>query len=332
LRRPTSTFRPRRCPPPGDLGSLRCPHAVAPAVRFDERIAGQAVRKDVDMFAVQIVLAVAERRRVSRERLLHGSPIADRVGARNVPVSWDAYVQIVDRLMAAVGGSEAMAEVGGELTTVTPQVSAFAAHFVSPHRLARFFARVLDPRIWPCMRITYEELGGNVIRVAHKVPVHYREGASVFTAGIGAWRTTPCRLGLPPAEMMDVDIGPHQGVYVMRLPESVTVPARARRRALEAFARFAVDELETEVAAIERAFTTDGVGGRDAHARIVSKWGVTPREREILSLLVDGYANKDIATHLGCATKTVEMHVSSLMRKSGARARSEIVSAFWRTH
>ena len=302
------------------------------AVRFDERFVGPAVRKDVDMFAVQIALAVAERRGVPRDRLLRGSPIADRIGVRNAPVSWDAYVQIVDRLMAAVGGAEALAEVGGDLTTVTPQVSAFAALFVSPRRLARFFARVLDPRIWPCIRITYEELGGNVIRAVHKVPAHYREGVSVFTAGIGAWRTTPCRLGLPPAEMLDVDIGPRQGIYVMRLPESATVPARARRRALEAFARFAVEELETEVATIEHAFTADVVGEREAHARVATKWGVTPREREILSLLVHGYGNKDIANHLGCAVKTVEMHVGNLMRKSGVRARAELVSAFWRTH
>jgi DNA-binding CsgD family transcriptional regulator len=287
------------------------------------------MKKDVDMTAVEIVLAMAERRGVPRARLLRGSPLADRVGARDVPVTWDAYVQIVDRLKDAVGGHDAMADVGAELAAVTPHVSEFAAVFVSPLRLARFLARVLDPRIWPCVRITFDELGGNVARAVHEVPEHYREAASVFAAGIGAWRTLPTRLGLPPAEMLDVDVGPRRGAYVMRFPEPVPVPARVRRRALEAFARFAVEELEVESAAAGHAFVVAGAGERDAHARAMARWGVTPREREILALLVHGYANKDIANHLGCAPKTVEMHVSNLMRKCGVRARAELVSSFW---
>jgi NarL family two-component system response regulator LiaR len=42
---------------------------------------------------------------------------------------------------------------------------------------------------------------------------------------------------------------------------------------------------------------------------------LTPREREVLQLVVEGYANKQIARRLGIAEKTVKTHVSSVLQK-----------------
>jgi DNA-binding NarL/FixJ family response regulator len=47
----------------------------------------------------------------------------------------------------------------------------------------------------------------------------------------------------------------------------------------------------------------------------------TPREQEVLELLVDGRANKEIAEPLGIAIRTVKSHVAKLMRKVGVRNR-----------
>jgi DNA-binding CsgD family transcriptional regulator len=59
------------------------------------------------------------------------------------------------------------------------------------------------------------------------------------------------------------------------------------------------------------------------------KWGATPRQSEILAQLALGKANKAIADALGCAGPTVEIHVSTLLKKSGCGSRSELVSRFW---
>jgi DNA-binding CsgD family transcriptional regulator len=54
--------------------------------------------------------------------------------------------------------------------------------------------------------------------------------------------------------------------------------------------------------------------------------GVTPREAEILGLLAAGLANKDIAARLYLSPRTVEKHVESLLRKTGATSRTMLVA------
>lgn len=53
---------------------------------------------------------------------------------------------------------------------------------------------------------------------------------------------------------------------------------------------------------------------------------LTSREREVLARLLSGDANKDIAQHLGCSVRTVEFHVSSLLRKTGSTNRLQLVT------
>lgn len=48
---------------------------------------------------------------------------------------------------------------------------------------------------------------------------------------------------------------------------------------------------------------------------------LSPRERDILRLLTDGYTNEEIAERLSCATATVKTHLLHLFRKLGVRDR-----------
>jgi FixJ family two-component response regulator len=56
--------------------------------------------------------------------------------------------------------------------------------------------------------------------------------------------------------------------------------------------------------------------------RVVS---LTPREREVLPLVVSGLLNKQIAAELGTSETTVKVHRSQLMRKMGAESLAELV-------
>lgn len=53
---------------------------------------------------------------------------------------------------------------------------------------------------------------------------------------------------------------------------------------------------------------------------------LTPREREVRDLVVRGMADKQVATALRISVKTVEKHVGSLLRKTGASNRTMLVS------
>jgi len=51
---------------------------------------------------------------------------------------------------------------------------------------------------------------------------------------------------------------------------------------------------------------------------------LTPREQEVLRLIARGYAYKEIARRLGISPKTVEHHVSSVLRKLQLSSRHEL--------
>ncbi|HVJ91378.1 MAG TPA: helix-turn-helix transcriptional regulator [Labilithrix sp.] len=66
-----------------------------------------------------------------------------------------------------------------------------------------------------------------------------------------------------------------------------------------------------------------------ALARAGDAWSLTPRQREVLALVAAGDVNKSIATKLTRAEVTVEVHVTALLRKSGAATRTELVARLW---
>ncbi|MCJ7621495.1 MAG: response regulator transcription factor [Anaerolineae bacterium] len=54
--------------------------------------------------------------------------------------------------------------------------------------------------------------------------------------------------------------------------------------------------------------------------------GLTPREREVLALMVEGLTNPEIAERLVVSRSTAKAHVSNILSKLGASNRAEAVS------
>jgi len=52
---------------------------------------------------------------------------------------------------------------------------------------------------------------------------------------------------------------------------------------------------------------------------------LTPREHEVMAMVTEGRANKEIATVLGVSAKTVEAHRARVMDKMGASSLAELV-------
>ncbi len=79
---------------------------------------------------------------------------------------------------------------------------------------------------------------------------------------------------------------------------------------------------------IQRALERDG-RNRTAlaqHASIRERLeSLTPREREVLTLMTRGVSNKVMAAELGVSQRTVEIHRARVMEKSGAGSLAQLV-------
>jgi DNA-binding NarL/FixJ family response regulator len=53
---------------------------------------------------------------------------------------------------------------------------------------------------------------------------------------------------------------------------------------------------------------------------------LTPRENEVLAMLAEGLANREIADRLGVSDHTIKFHISSILDKLGASTRTEAVT------
>jgi FixJ family two-component response regulator len=60
----------------------------------------------------------------------------------------------------------------------------------------------------------------------------------------------------------------------------------------------------------------------DIHTRFAS---LTPRQRQVMSLVTSGLLNKQIAAEIGLAEMTVKIHRAHVMRKMGARSLADLV-------
>ncbi|OZM72487.1 DNA-binding response regulator [Amycolatopsis antarctica] len=79
---------------------------------------------------------------------------------------------------------------------------------------------------------------------------------------------------------------------------------------------------------VQKALRT--AGDRFARAAAVRELAdrldtLSPREREILELVVDGVASKNIASRLGISVKTVDVHRTRIREKTGAESIATLV-------
>ena len=176
----------------------------------------------------------------------------------------------------------------------------------------------------------------------------------VDRAETAAAATEACRASRPELLVLDLELPDADGFHVLTdleddRPRSVLVLAdRADGdlvlRALRLGARGYVTKAEglrdlastiRRVVAGERVMTPalemDAMGALGRMARRAREAadveaGLTPRERQVLDLLGEGFTIGQIASRLGISPRTVETHVAKLYRKLGVRTRVQAIS------
>jgi FixJ family two-component response regulator len=108
---------------------------------------------------------------------------------------------------------------------------------------------------------------------------------------------------------------------------SIPLSVRAMRAGAVAFLQKPV-QLTDLAAAVHEALAQDASRRQIcAHRSAIEERlrNLTAREREVLTLVVSGYMNKQIAAELGTAEKTVKVHRRRVMQKMHARSVAELV-------
>lgn len=95
--------------------------------------------------------------------------------------------------------------------------------------------------------------------------------------------------------------------------------------------RFAVTEVRGAGLPVHHLLIArpDGATGRARRLHVSAQWELTPREAEVLSLVARGLTTAAIARELGCAARTIELHLTRVMEKAGVENRASLVAHFW---
>lgn len=156
-----------------------------------------------------------------------------------------------------------------------------------------------------------------------------------------------CRALSPDVVLMDLVMPEMDGVTAIRaihatMPKTAVIALssfgeeRLVRSALEAGAvSYLLKNVSAESLADSIRLARAGISTLSAEASAALVIGqreaksddsLTPREREILTLLIDGHTNAEIAARLGLSLYTVKNHVRNLLAKLDVGNRTEAVS------
>ncbi len=98
------------------------------------------------------------------------------------------------------------------------------------------------------------------------------------------------------------------------------------RTVADAIRRTAAGERVVDPRLEQAAVMALGRFARQAREGSEMQASLTPRERQILTMISRGFTMQQVGTRLGISARTVETHVAKLYRKLGVRTRVQAVS------
>jgi DNA-binding CsgD family transcriptional regulator len=85
-------------------------------------------------------------------------------------------------------------------------------------------------------------------------------------------------------------------------------------------------------APIRYAMVVERRGSRRPLLEAYDRFALSPREVEVLALIVDGAANREIAAALSIVAGTVQDHVRSICAKTGSKRRGDLLARVFGVH
>ncbi|MEU1924638.1 helix-turn-helix transcriptional regulator [Streptomyces albogriseolus] len=89
---------------------------------------------------------------------------------------------------------------------------------------------------------------------------------------------------------------------------------------------------EPTAAPARTAVVVERAGPAEHVALIVAAYGLTPRERDVMTLVLRGRSTADISHSAGVSPHTVQDHLKSVFDKTGVRSRRDLVATLFARH
>ncbi len=165
------------------------------------------------------------------------------------------------------------------------------------------------------------------VRVASRSPV-FRAGLEAVLREPGGFEVVSSELDAD-VVVAEADAPAPDGPPVVLLTDEPAATLRSGvqallpRQATEAEIAAAVEAVSAGLIAVHPQFI-DAIATRGMPVELDEP--LTPREIEVLGLLGEGAANKEIAHRLGITEHTVKFHVASILDKLHAASRTEAVA------
>jgi len=296
--------------------------------------------REVSVRMVHLVIDLARAGGVDEHALTAGlTSMAVRNDEEPDWVDWDDFVEAVERLERMLGGPAAFGRAARAAASIAyPDVRALAAIFGLPIPLFKFVMRRLVRTFFRHVEFgDPERVGEHSVRWRQTIPEPYRPSEAFHRETIAQVEIFPTHLGLSEATVEVLSLEARSAQFVVTFPPPAPLGVRGARAMSAATAAMTahLDRTYARIADNMRAQPRpgeDSTGGASLNARPkvpVLSWATTlalsPRQRDVFALLVEGRANKDIAGVLSCSERNVEFHVGRILRAARVTSRSELL-------
>jgi DNA-binding CsgD family transcriptional regulator len=235
---------------------------------------------------------------------------------------WETYLDLIEQARCYWGDDERFRRACEAFDDSVTEVSAFVQPGMPVIKFCRYVIEGYDAASYPDLRFDFRELPDGRAELEVWLPPEYRDATAWFIATEGAMRTITRHLRLPPTKV-EVEFDAHHAIYTLEFP-ALTVPRTPEVGGGADDVMRLVSILRDDV---RRAIHSPiQPSPQQRLESLAAGWSLTKRQREVLDCLCRGLANKEIAAELQCALRTVELHVTDILRKAGADSRNQLVA------
>lgn len=272
---------------------------------------------------------VCERHGIPRSALLGRPSITEAELSANRRIPWEAFVEFNARLEATWKGRGGLQRFAQLIVPEMPELRVVARAMLTPRQLLELMVGVGN---WahPLIETRSRRLPDEQLEVRMRIPGAYRDDPNFFVVCAHSMAQAPTLAGLP-AAFVEFTLREREAVLLFTPPPGRTVFTRAADAASE-LTRLTLErivQLQEEVGELHHAARRNAVDVEARAKKLGRKWALTPRQTEVLEGLANGHSNREIADALGCTERTVELHVSAILRQSGFPNRTRIAAEFW---